>query len=256
MWPIDKLIHVLTYRNRPDLAQALRGAQYDLNESTTYGSRLYSTLTTVEIYAPIQKHDLLQKLTDDDKQEIIKAFHVLHPVRERDIEINWIEFLVDPESPIPQVTRPVTRLGEVDFLYINEQVQKCDEKISVGDFEGAITNARNLLESISKYLLDVSNETYNENADLPELYKQASTVLNMHPSQHVEKSFKQILSGCFNIVQGLASVRNELSDAHGKSKNRHYKASERHAMFAVGVAKSLADFMFASHKDNHNKQQQ
>jgi len=256
MWPIDKIIHVLTYRNRPDLAHALRGAQYDLNESTTYGSRLYSTLTTAEIYAPIQKHDLLQKLTDDDRKEIIKAFHVLHPVRERDIEINWIEFLVDPESPIPQATRPVSRLCEVDFLYINEQIQKCDEKIGLGDFEGAITNARNLLESISKYLLDEANVSYDESADLPELYKQASHILNMHPSQHVEKSFKQILSGCFSVIQGLASVRNELSDAHGKSKNRHYKASERHAMFSVGVAKSLADFMYASYKDNMSKNSQ
>jgi Abortive infection C-terminus len=56
----------------------------------------------------------------------------------------------------------------------------------------------------------------------------------MHPSQHVEKSLKQILSGCFSIVQGLAAVRNELSDTHGKSKAKHYKLSERHAMFVVG----------------------
>lgn len=101
MWSIDKIIHILTYRNRPRLAQALRGSSYDLNESSTYGSRLYSRLTTVEIYAAIYKHTQLQKFSDEDRAEIINAFHVLYPVRDNDIEINQIEFLVDPEAPIP-----------------------------------------------------------------------------------------------------------------------------------------------------------
>lgn len=104
-----------------------------------------------------------------------------------------------------------------------------------------------------KYILDDMNELYDEKADLPELYCQSAKVLNMHPSQHAEKSFKQILSGCFSIVQGLAAIRNELSDAHGKSKTRHYKPDERHAMFVVGVAKSLADFMFASYIEKAKK---
>ena len=249
----DKIIHILTYRNRPRLAQALRGSSYDLNESSTYGSRLYSRLTTVEIYAPIYKHAQLQKFSDEDRAEIINAFHVLYPVRDNDIEINQIEFLVDPEAPIPQPSRQVSRLREIDFVYITEQISKCDEKIAAADFEGAITNARTLLESMCKYILDDMNELYDEKADLPELYRQSAKVLNMHPSQHAEKSFKQILSGCFSIVQGLAAIRNELSDAHGKSRTRHYKSDERHAMFAVGVAKSLADFMYASHMDKTKK---
>jgi len=253
MWATDKIIHILTYRNRPELAQALRGSIYNLNESSTYGSRWYSRLTTVEVYAPIHKHDQLQKLSDEDKAEIISAFRVLYPVRDNDIEINWIEFLVDPESPIPKPSRQVSRLNEIDFVYITEQVAKCDEKISSADFEGAITNARNLLESICKYILDDANELYDEKADLPVLYRQTSQVLNMHPSQHAEKSFKQTLSGCFNIVNGLAAIRNELSDAHGKSRTRRYKSDERHAMFAVGVAKSLADFMYASYMDKTKK---
>jgi Abortive infection C-terminus len=249
----DKIIHILTYRNRPNLAQALRGSKYDLNESSTYGSRWFSRLTTVEIYSPINKHDQLQKLSDEDKAEIISAFQVLYPVRDNDIEINWVEFLVDPEAPIPKPSRQASRLNEIDFVYITEQVAKCDEKISVADFEGAITNSRNLLESMCKYILDDSKEIYDDKADLPELHRLTSQILNMHPSKHAEKSFKQILSGCFNIVQGLAAIRNELSDAHGKSKKRHYKVDERHAMFAVGVAKSLSEFMFASYMEKTKK---
>jgi len=250
MWPIDKIIHILTYRKRSDLAQALRGSQYDFNESSTYGSRLYSRLTTVEVYAPIYRHERLQKLSDADHTEIIGAFQVLYPVRDNDIEICAIEFLVDPNAPIPNVSRNATRLEEIDYVYITEQISKCDDKIGAADFEGAITNARNLVESMCKYILDDAKETYDKKADLPELYRLIAHLLMMHPSQHAEKSFKQILSGCFGIVQGIAAVRNELSDAHGKSKTRHYRPDERHAMFVVGAAKSLCDFIFASYMDN------
>lgn len=250
MQDIDRIIQILTYRNLPHLAEALRGSMYDLNSGSTYGSRWFSILTSVEIYSPLHKHEQLQKLTEKDRQEIIAAFHVIYPVRDNDIEINHIEFFVDPQAPIPKQSRQVARLKEIDFVYINEQIDKCDGKIAEADFEGAITNARNLLESICKYILDDFKLQYNNKADLPELYSQTSNILNMHPTQHAEKAFKEILSGCFKIVNGLAAIRNVLSDAHGKSRIKYYKPDERHAMFAVGVAKSLADFMFASYSDN------
>ncbi len=243
---IEKIAQVLRYRNRNDLAKALCGSKYVLNESSTYGSRLFSLLTSVEIYAPIHKHDLLQKLSEEDKQEIIKAFHALYPVRENDIEISHIEFLIDPDSPMPLSPRQTEYLSKIDYEYITEQVKKCDNKIADGDFEGAITNARSLIESICKYILDDSGMEYNPKSDLPDLYKETSKLLNMHPNQHVQAAFKQILSGCFSIVQGFAAVRNELSDAHGKSKNKHYKPDKRHADFVVGTAKIVADFMYAS----------
>ena len=39
-------------------------------------------------------------------------------------------------------------LTELDFRYISEQVDKCNDKISKGDFSGSITNARTLVETI------------------------------------------------------------------------------------------------------------
>ena len=109
MYDTDKITHILTYRNRPDLARAIRGRSYELNQSMTYGSRWHSILTSVEIYAPIYKHELLQKLTEEDKKEIIRAFHVLYPVRDDDIEIHHIEFLIDPDTPIPLAARRADR---------------------------------------------------------------------------------------------------------------------------------------------------
>ncbi len=256
MFDTEKITHILTYRIRQDLARAIQGCSYELNESSTYGSRLHSILTSVELYAPIQKHEFLQKLTVEDKEEIIRAFQVLYPVRDNDIEIHHIEFLIDPDSPIPVIQSRTSHLKDVDFVYITEQVDKCDGKIASGDFEGAITNARNLIESTCKYILEDSGAEYDAKADLPKLYKEAANLLNMHPNRHVEAAFKQILSGCFSIVHGLATVRNELSDAHGKSSKKHYRPDERHAMFVVGTAKTLADFMYASFTERDEPTQQ
>jgi len=250
----EKLIHILSYRNRKDLAKAVRGCSYTLNRSSTYGSRAHSYLTSVELYAPIQNHEFLQKLTDKDKDEIIKAFHVLYPVRDDDVEIHRIEFLIDLDEPPLAESIKTKYLKTIDYVYIHEQIEKCDSKINSGDFEGAITNSRNLIESICKFILEEIKIEYNEKQDLPSLYKETSKHLNMHPEQHIQNSFKQILSGCFSIVQGFSAIRNELSDAHGKSNKKHYKVDERHAIFVVGSAKILADFMYASFKDKNSQQ--
>ena len=215
-----------------------------------------SILTSVELYTPIQKHENIQKLTEEDKEEIIRTFHVLYPVRDNGIEICGIEFLIDPNSPIPLSSRQATHLEDVDYVYTTEQIEKCDSKIATSDFEGAITNARKLIESICKYILDDSCAAYDSKTDLPNLFKRTAKLLNMHPSQHAESAFKQILSGCFSIIHGFASVRNELSDAHGKSSKKYYKPDERHAMFVVGTAKMLADFMYASFTERDKITQQ
>lgn len=86
------------------------------------------------------------------------------------------------------------------------------------DPEGAVTLARTLLESVCKHILDDAGISYQPGDDLPTLYHAASSQLNLAPSQHSEKTFKQILGGVTSVVQGLGSLRNTLSDAHGKGK--------------------------------------
>ena len=51
---------------------------------------------------------------------------------------------------------------------------------------------------------------------------------------------KQALSGGSNIINGLAAMRNKMSDAHGVA----YKPSRHHAKLAGNSAKTLADFLF------------
>ena len=248
----DAILDILAYRKRHDLARLLKGSSYELNVSNSYGSRFKSLLTTVQVYTPIQNFDRLKQLPDKDHRDIIEAFQVIYPVRDEDIEIFKIEFFINPDSPIPTPITDVTRLKEIDFAYINEQIAKCDEKIQTADFEGAITTARNLVESVCKYILDETHQDYERTEDLPDLYKKVATFLNMDPSKHEEKAFKQVLSGCFGIINGLANIRNELGDAHGKSRLSHHRPKERHAVLSVGVAKVLSEYLYSSFRD-HDK---
>jgi len=110
------------------------------------------------------------------------------------------------------------------------------------DPEGAITAARTLVESVCKHILDEAAVPYPDKADLPALYGLAARELQLAPNQHSEQVFKQILGGCHSVVEGLAALRNRLSDAHGRGR-ANVKPAARHAGLAVNLAGALATFL-------------
>ena len=92
-------------------------------------------------------------------------------------------------------------------------------------------------------------ENYSDKDDLPKLYKTLAEKLNLSPDRQTEQIFKQILGGCQSVVNGLGSLRNKHSDAHGIVK-RSYKPSNRHADLAVNLAGTLATSLFETYKEN------
>lgn len=77
-------------------------------------------------------------------------------------------------------------------------------------------------------------------------------LLNSLIWQHQEEVFKQILGGCHTVIQGLGTLRNKLSDAHGKGK-KAVKPSPRHAALAVNLAGSMAAFLVTSWEERSSK---
>lgn len=139
---------------------------------------------------------------------------------------------------------------KVDADYITEQVAKCEKKINEGDFDGAITNARTLLEAVLLELekLLAGQEGKND-GDLPALYKRVHKHLNLEPSRKdISDTIRQVLTGLNSIVHGLSSMRNKMSDAHAG-----YKPAKHHAKLAVNAAKTLADFLFESYAYQQTK---
>ena len=133
-----------------------------------------------------------------------------------------------------------------DQQFIQEQLRKCRQKIGSNDYAGAITNARTLVEAVLIGIReDLSGESYDYDGDLPGLYKEIYTQLNLDPgAEDLETNLRQILSGLISVLDGLSGIRNRMSDSHATS----YRADRRHAKLAVDTAKTFVDFILNSYQ--------
>ena len=157
-----------------------------------------------------------------------------------------LEYLENPRTlPIYESTSDV--LSTVDHASVQSSWDKAIERIG-NDPEGAITAARTLVESVCIHILEEADVEVDSKWDLNRLYKEAASKLNLALDQHKEGIFKQILGGCSSVVNGLASLRNNFGDAHGK-KGRYVKPSARHAVLAVNLGGTLATFLIATYEE-------
>ena len=135
--------------------------------------------------------------------------------------------------------------------FISEQLAKSKEKLERGDYDGAITNARSLLEAVLVALereYDADPPVYDGN--LPRLYRRVQGHLNLTPGQEgLSQSLRQILSGLTSVVAGLAALRNSMSDSHVVT----YRPSRHHALFAVNCARTMVQFLFDTNEYQRGK---
>lgn len=117
------------------------------------------------------------------------------------------------------------------------------------DPEGAITAARTLLETVCKHVLDKVGMPHTDKEDLPELYGMVAQELNLAPNQYKEEPISAILGGAMNLVNGIGTLRNRLSDSHGRGGKAPVKPAARHAALAVNSAGALAAFIVETYAE-------
>ena len=134
--------------------------------------------------------------------------------------------------------------SHLSHAFIMEQIEKCRTKTSQGDYDGAITNARSLVEAVLTAIekeFDVNTPDYD--GDLPKLYKRVQKHLNLSPENpKISNSLKQTLTGFVSIICGLSGLSNKMGDRHV----REYKPSAHHAVLVVNVAMTFSNFIFDS----------
>lgn len=138
--------------------------------------------------------------------------------------------------------------GELDVLsdvYVQELSTKCDARLAIGDLEGAITAARTMLEAILLELERLLTGTSGDHkGDLQHLYKAVAKQLRIEESRaDLDDHFKQVARGLVQVVNGLAPIRNKMSDGHARQR----KPAPHHARMVVNAAKTLATFLVESH---------
>ncbi|MGE7952489.1 abortive infection family protein [Lysinibacillus xylanilyticus] len=135
--------------------------------------------------------------------------------------------------------------------FLKEQIDKCEKKLSEKDFDGAITNARALVEEV---LLEIeerlTGQREKNGGDISALYNRIKKLINFDPGQDgLNDSLRQILSGLNSIVLGIGRLRTKASDSHA----REYKPNEHHARLAVNSAMTFTSFIIESYSYQQNK---
>jgi len=145
--------------------------------------------------------------------------------------------------------------NELSHVFISEQIDKCRTKIGQRDFDGAITNARSLVEGVlTATEKECNSDAPDYDGDLPKLYKRVQNHLNLAPDNpKVNENLKQTLRGFINIINGLAGLSNKMGDRHV----REYKPSKHHASLIVNSAMTFCNFIFDTYAyQKTNKRQE
>lgn len=148
------------------------------------------------------------------------------------------------------ITAPPTFVKSLDtkkgsHAFIIEQNNKCQEKLNAGDYDGAITNARSMVEAVFEEIISqtTQKDITKHDGDLNKLYKEIKKNLNLDPNQpKLSETLKQTLSGLNSIVTGIAGISNKMGDRHA----RKYKPEKHHALLAINTAYTLCEFLQSS----------
>lgn len=140
--------------------------------------------------------------------------------------------------PIPATSQHLEDL-------IASHTGKCEDKLGVKDFDGAVTNARSLVEAI---LLDLEMRLTpvppSYDGDVSRLYKRVRQAMKLEAAEYQEhEAVQQLLRGLVSIIDGLAGMSNDMSDRHA---GRH-RAKPHHARLAVNAANTFCSFLVDSY---------
>jgi hypothetical protein len=102
-----------------------------------------------------------------------------------------------------------------------------------------------MLEAVLVELeLRISGKRGDYKGDLPRQFKQVSKCLRMDDERpDLDDRFKDVIRGLVMVANGLAPLRNKMSDGHARER----KPAPHHARVVVNAAKTVAAFLVESY---------
>jgi hypothetical protein len=153
-----------------------------------------------------------------------------------------IQELKDQIRGVPIPATLAKAVEKIDSIYVTKQWEKLNDRL-VDDPEGAITAARTLLETVCLHILDRFEKEFHHKGDLPALYRAIAEELELVPKKGDDAAIRQVLGSCAGLVQGVATLRNQFGDAHGRLGE---DAQRRIAHLAANTAGTLCTFLIES----------
>lgn len=111
-----------------------------------------------------------------------------------------------------------------------------------GEPDGAITASKSLIESVCKNILDRLEVAYSDKDDTAQLLRKTMKALDISPEPETEDMFKQVLGGCFSVVNGMSGIANEYGDRHGGDEGKMVP-DPMYARLTVNTAGALSLFL-------------
>jgi len=130
--------------------------------------------------------------------------------------VNFAPKLGSAQTEFPSDREVEKILETVDVPHIKRAWEKAIQRRKT-DPDGALTSAKTIIEATCKSILDESKIPYTPSADINGLIAQVLEVLELSPSQHIDKETKRMLGSMCAVVNGIAFLRNRLGDSHGSS---------------------------------------
>lgn len=140
---------------------------------------------------------------------------------------------------------PVYATDVLSDEYVRELAGKCDSRLASDDLDGAVTVARTLLEAVLAELeVRLAGTKGNYRGDLPRQFKQVTKLLRMDEQRSdLDDRFKDVIRGLVMVANGLAPLRNKMSDGHARER----KPAPHHARVVVNAAKTVSAFLVESY---------
>lgn len=143
-------------------------------------------------------------------------------------------------------------LAEIDELYLSQQIHRMETGIE-NDPSLAIGTAKELIETICKTIILKRTGNCPDSVKLNQLVKQASELLALTPKGIPDEvkaadTIRKILGSLSAITHGMAELRNAYGTGHGKEAGTK-GLGVRHAKLVVGMASTLAIFLWDTHQD-------
>lgn len=155
-------------------------------------------------------------------------------------------FIIREISDSIEVSLPEFKI--INHDYVKSMAERAMADVSEGNYDSALSKSRTLLEEIFIYLIDQKNEIPSKNGNVMTLFKQVSSLYNIHADKDTDKRLNKLISGLHSIVDAIGELRNNNSDAHGVGMRR-VTIKEYHARLAVNSAVILAEFMLSVEKN-------
>jgi hypothetical protein len=244
------------YRRWVDLEELFHGLGFKLPDDDNSPSRFYYTLKVLSECNETSQLVAVVKATLDARQYVDHENLRLRAVEELNKHFRFdgyeIEIVGDSCQIVATRSSAVvaTKVDQLDDDFVREQLQKCEDKMANGDCDGAVSNARSLIEGVlGRLYVQLTGKELEGSGDLQKDFKKVRELLQMSPDKYTDEPIRQVLNGFNSIVQGVDSLSNKIGDRH----RRRYKPADRHARLVTNAAKTIVDFLIDGY-NAHKKQ--